>query len=256
MALPPQKFREIVFQILYSAAFSSSDTQETALMLMNELKVTKKSVLEAHEKVGKIHTQLPEIDEKIAAYSRMEHSIPSYIGTSWEALRSFSMDWHKQGIHSLIMKPLDLFQGLGVEKIDLLELDQSGLKERFLKKVRDNGGPIIVQPFIKAVHKGEVRSIFFAGKELGSILKVPPQGKFLANIAQGATYHAYTLTEDLRQICTDVSRCYEKDGILLIAFDILGNSLSEVNVTCPGLMVEVSNAIGKNVIDEIISHLT
>ncbi len=69
MALPPQKFREIVFQILYSASFPVPETEETALMLMNELKVTKKSVLEANEKVKKIEAKLPEIDEKIGAHA-------------------------------------------------------------------------------------------------------------------------------------------------------------------------------------------
>jgi N utilization substance protein B len=69
MALPPQKFREIVFQILYSSDFPGPETEETALMLMGELKVTKKSVLEANEKVKQIDSKLIEIDEKIATYS-------------------------------------------------------------------------------------------------------------------------------------------------------------------------------------------
>ena len=69
MALPPQKFREIVFQILYSSDFPSPETEETALMLMNELKVTKKSVLEANCKVAKINANLEIIDAKITACS-------------------------------------------------------------------------------------------------------------------------------------------------------------------------------------------
>ena len=69
MSLPPQKFREIVFQILYSSDFSASDGEETALMLMGELKVTKKSVLLALERVGQIGAKLTEIDEKITSAS-------------------------------------------------------------------------------------------------------------------------------------------------------------------------------------------
>jgi N utilization substance protein B len=69
MALPPQKFREIVFQILYSSDFPSPETEETALMLMGELKVTKKAVLEANGKVSHIAAKLSEIDEKISNYS-------------------------------------------------------------------------------------------------------------------------------------------------------------------------------------------
>lgn len=69
MALPPQKFREIVFQILYSSDFPGLDREETALMLMGELKVTKKSVLMAKEKVESIISKLTEIDEKITLCS-------------------------------------------------------------------------------------------------------------------------------------------------------------------------------------------
>src|SRR5437762_3191551 len=69
MALPPQKFREIVFQILFSSGFPGFETGETALMLMHELKVTKKAVLEAETKVKQIEEKLPEIDEKITAFS-------------------------------------------------------------------------------------------------------------------------------------------------------------------------------------------
>ena len=65
MALPQQKFREIVFQILFSALFEPEGANETALMLMAELKVTKRAVLEAGEKVSSILTKLDEIDEHI-----------------------------------------------------------------------------------------------------------------------------------------------------------------------------------------------
>lgn len=69
MALPPQKFREIVFQMLYSSDFPSPEGDETALMLMGELKVTKKAVLTAKERVEQILLRQSEIDEKISLYS-------------------------------------------------------------------------------------------------------------------------------------------------------------------------------------------
>ncbi len=65
MALPPQKFREIVFQIL----FSSDLTEETALMLMHELKVTRKAVLEANQMARNVREKLAQIDEKISLCS-------------------------------------------------------------------------------------------------------------------------------------------------------------------------------------------
>ncbi len=69
MALPVQKFREIVFQILYSTDFPDPEAEETALMLMAELKVTKRSVLLARERVGYIKEKISLIDEQITQFS-------------------------------------------------------------------------------------------------------------------------------------------------------------------------------------------
>ncbi len=69
MALPLQKFREIVFQVLYSRMFEACTAEETALMLMAELKVTKKSVLQARERAEEIEARLTEIDPKISLAS-------------------------------------------------------------------------------------------------------------------------------------------------------------------------------------------
>lgn len=96
MALPPQKFREIVFQILYSAGFPVPETEETALMLMNELKVTKKAVLEAHAKVKQIESKLPLIDEKIGAYST---------GYSFERISRVEKTILRLSLHELLFEP-------------------------------------------------------------------------------------------------------------------------------------------------------
>ena len=69
MSLPAQKFREIVFQILYSRTYASSDAEETGLMLMAELKVTKKSILEARSRVQLIEAQMARLDQEITAAS-------------------------------------------------------------------------------------------------------------------------------------------------------------------------------------------
>jgi N utilization substance protein B len=69
MSLPPQKFREIVFLFLYRYEFISSELEETSAMIMDQLKVTKKSVLEAYERSLLIQNRLIEIDEQIASAS-------------------------------------------------------------------------------------------------------------------------------------------------------------------------------------------
>lgn len=69
MALPPQKFREIVFQLLFSSDFASDEPEEMIALLMKELKVTKKTMLEATTRASLVMERLAEIDEKISAFS-------------------------------------------------------------------------------------------------------------------------------------------------------------------------------------------
>jgi N utilization substance protein B len=65
MPLPPQKFREIVFQLLYSQDFAQLDQDEYIPFIMKLLEVTRKSVTEAFQKILYITTLYPEIDERI-----------------------------------------------------------------------------------------------------------------------------------------------------------------------------------------------
>jgi glutathione synthase len=184
-------------------------------------------------------------NEKLYAYSS-EGSTPSYIGQSLDLAKTFvrSLD---PAAESIILKPMDLYSGIGVEK-----LAPEDWEKRFLEKVSELNGPIIVQPYVAAVTKGEIRSLYFKQKEIGTILKIPKQGAFLSNIAQGATFKKENLSPISRARCEKIVEELARHGVDWVAFDILGDAISEVNITCPGLLVEVSYAYGKNLADEII----
>ena len=178
-------------------------------------------------------------NEKILAYE-LKNSIPTYIGRDEKQFLEFVEQI--QSDH-LIFKPVDLYQGIGVEKVSV----DANLAKRFNDKVKELGSTVVVQPFIKQVEEGEIRSSFFMGEHMGSILKVPPKGEFLANIAQGAQFYKEELDSELLKECTSVCQNLRKQGIEWVAFDILGGKISEVNITCPGLVVEVSEAMQENI---------
>ncbi len=188
-------------------------------------------------------------NEKLHAYTQ-KSSLASYVGSSLDGFMEF-VNLMKKDNQELILKPLDLYQGYGVEKISISDPD---LKAKFEAKVKENNGAIVAQPFCADVVNGEIRSIYFKGRELGSILKVPKSGEFLANIAQGAAFHAIELTPALKKECDDICKELMDEGVDWVAFDILGNHVSEINITCPGLLVEVSFAHKKNLALEIIKE--
>ena len=187
-------------------------------------------------------------NEKLYAY-RTEGATASYVGQNLKLAQQFVQHLTPKP-SALILKPMDLYSGLGVEKLGL-----NNWEKRFEEKVVELQGPVIVQPFIEAVTSGEIRSIYFKGRELGTILKTPKDGEFLSNIAQGATFRKEVLTEKTRGQCEKIVKELMKYGVDWVAFDILGDSVQEVNITFPGLLVEVSFAYGRNLADEIIDLL-
>lgn len=189
-------------------------------------------------------------NEKLHAYIQ-NGALPSFVGSSTSGLKKF-LSTLPTNIDALIMKPVDLFQGMGVEKV---QRQENEIITMFERKIKESSGAIVVQPFVKEVAAGEIRSIYFKGIELGSILKVPKQGEFLANIAQGASYSAVKLSDKVKKQCDQITKELNAAGVPWVAFDILGEHVSEVNITCPGLLVEVSHAHNVNMAEKIADLL-
>jgi glutathione synthase len=187
-------------------------------------------------------------NEKLYAYRSMG-ATPSYVGSNVELAAEF-ISKLKPSPSAIIMKPMDLYSGIGVEKLGLNEW-----QARFDEKVKELKGPVIVQPFIESVMEGEIRSLFFKQQEIGTILKVPKEGDFISNIAQGASFRPAPLTELARSRCDAIVKELAAHGVDWVAFDILGDAVSEVNITCPGLLVEVSFALKKNLADVVIDMM-
>ncbi len=204
-----------------------------------------------HEGIRMINSPLGILsyNEKIFAYhyAKTEFKIPSVLGPSLENAMQFV---HKlpDTVTELILKPLDLFQGIGVVKVSR---SPAQFEKVFLEKCKEFNNLIVTQPFIPEVTSGELRSIFFQGHEIGTIVKIPKKGEFLANIAMGASYEKSQLTPGLAKECQRLCKILLERGVSWVAFDLLGGKISEVNITCPGLLYEVSQAYEKNLAEEM-----
>jgi len=187
-------------------------------------------------------------NEKLYAY-RSKGAVASFVGSNVKLAAQF-VEHLQPKPSALILKPMDLYSGIGVEKWPV-----TGWEERFEEKVNELNGPVIVQPFIEAVAQGEIRSLYFKGKEIGTILKTPKDGEFLSNIAQGATFGVHELSDLARSRAEAIVKELLNFGVDWVAFDILGDSITEVNITCPGLLVEVSYAHKKNLADVVIEMI-
>lgn len=190
-------------------------------------------------------------NEKLVAIKKREFSHPSFVGSSKKEFLKFVDSLEEMGFDEVILKPLDLYSGIGVEKAAI----DSFLADKFSSKVSEFHGAIVCQPFIRDVYNGEYRSIYFDGEEIGTILKKPNEGQFLANISQGAAFHKAPLSGEMKKICDQVAKELFADDVRFIAFDLLGGKINEVNITCPGLLVEVSHAYNQNLANIIADKL-
>lgn len=189
-----------------------------------------------------------QFNEKLLAYEQTG-AVNSWVGEDVQGFETFCETLRAQGTQDIVLKPLDLYSGIGVEKWAMNDL---GLSQRFRDKARDLGGPIVAQAFMPEVHQGEIRALYFAGKHLGSILKKPKAGEFISNIAQGAAFEPIELNPTIQKKCEAICARLSKEGVEWVAFDILGETPTEVNITCPGLLVEVSHAHNKNLASVLI----
>lgn len=178
-------------------------------------------------------------NEKISAYflAQEPHRFPSFVGCVGADLDSFLL--HQSPSEYFILKPLNLFQGEGVVKVSREQMLSRETQKELLKPYDF----FVLQPFATSLaEKGELRSLFYDGHHVGTILKIPPAGSFLANIAQGATFEAAPLQGSLYREASRLAQHFAGLGAPWIAFDLLDDKISEINMTCPGLLVEVLEA--------------
>ena len=191
-------------------------------------------------------------NEKITSFISDE-SIDTFIGSSPVEFLSIVEEYRNVGVKDLILKPIDLFQGIGVKKVSL-GLSRNELEKEFLDMVEEFKGPVISQPFQNEVISGEVRAIFYKHELVGAIKKTPVKGSYLANIAQGASFERIDLTKAQMTNCLKICQHLGSE-VPWVAFDIIGNKISEVNITCPGLLVEVSKALERNLASDIVEKV-
>ncbi|MFK7823389.1 MAG: hypothetical protein AB8G05_04500 [Oligoflexales bacterium] len=135
-----------------------------------------------------------------------------------------------------IIKPLDLYGGRGIFRINLVEISEQQAFERLQEASQKGHQMRLTQPFNQLIYEGEVRVFTIGGKALAWSLKKPSPGEFMANTSSGATIHAYKPSEALSKKVERIASTLLTKGIPLLGFDIIGDLVSEINITSPRLL--------------------
>ena len=176
---------------------------------------------------------LRSLNEKLAIFGFPHAAEAALVSSDPEELLEFISE---KCSGDAVLKPLLLFGGRGVERIELKKLSKSEILEMLRLETVNSTVARLVQPFNKAIFAGEVRAFSVGGLPLAWCLKKPAPGNFLANTRAGATLVEYEPTKEEVAMVTDVSTRLLAEGVYLIGFDLIGGALSEINLTSPRLL--------------------
>lgn len=136
-----------------------------------------------------------------------------------------------------VIKPLDLYGG---QKVFCVSNRTQHLMS-FTNIVTANGTEYaVVQKFIESVYSGDKRVFLVDGKPIGQMNRIPPAGEFRANIHLGATPQRCELNERDIEIIETISPKLCSLGLTMVSIDIIGDYLTEINVTSPSGIPEIN----------------
>ena len=141
----------------------------------------------------------------------------------------------------IIIKPLFGNGGAGVFHIEPDDENLNALIEMFTSRSRE---PIIVQRYLPEIRAGDKRVILIDGRAAGAILRVPAKGEARANLHAGARPMKTTLTPRERDICAAIGPTLKERGLIFVGIDVIGDYLTEINVTSPTGIQEVGRFDG------------
>ncbi|MEK1889299.1 MAG: glutathione synthase [Phyllobacterium sp.] len=144
----------------------------------------------------------------------------------------------------IILKPLYGNGGAGVFHLADGDRNLTSLLEMFGQMFRE---PIIAQRYLKDVRAGDKRIILIDGEPVGAINRVPSESDARSNMHVGGRAEKTDLTPREREICTRIGPSLRERGFILVGIDVIGDYMTEINVTSPTGVREVKRFGGADI---------
>ena len=178
--------------------------------------------------------------EKLAILEFAQFISPTLVTRSAEAVRSF----HAQH-RDIILKPLDGMGGMGIFRVKDDGLNLGAIIETLN---RDGAQTVMVQKFIPAIDQGDKRVLVIGGKVVPYCLaRIPQGGEVRGNLAAGGKGVAQAISARDQAIAEALGPILAQRGLLLVGLDVIGDCLTEINVTSPTCFQEIFDQTGFDV---------
>ena len=187
-------------------------------------------------------------NEKLAIAKFSQFTVPTMVTSDMARLHAF-IDLHKM----VIVKKLD---GMGGTSIFLVRADDPNRNAIIEVQTIDGSVSVMAQRYIPEITKGDKRVLVIDGKPVPFCLaRIPKEGETRGNLAAGGRGVAQPLSARDIEIAETLGPQLKADGLTIVGLDIIGDYLTEVNVTSPTCMVEIFDQAGFNTAALVIDAL-
>ena len=174
--------------------------------------------------------------EKLFVLRFKELMPPTLLSLDPTEIRAF---WQEHG--DIILKPLFGNGGAGVFRLRPGDENLNSLLEMYALVHRE---PVMVQRYLPEVRLGDKRIILVEGEPVGAVMRVPPEGEARANLHVGGRAQKTTLTAREREICAAIGPSLRQHGLVFVGIDVIGDYMTEINVTSPTGIQEIARLDG------------
>lgn len=154
----------------------------------------------------------------------------------------------------VVFKPLD---GMGGKSIFFVDESGQNLSVILDTLTQNESISIMAQVYIPEISTmGDKRILVINGEPfIYALARIPKEGEFRGNLAAGGQGKIVEITDRDKWICEQLKPILKEKGIYFAGLDVIGNYLTEINVTSPTCIREISNETGKDIADEYITFL-
>lgn len=185
---------------------------------------------------------LRDYNEKLIALNFRKFMPPTLVSSEPDRIAEFCRQ-----MGTCVIKSLESFQGKSVKKLDH-DTDPA------IQSYTENGRqPVMVQKFLDDVFTGDKRVILVGEKLLGAVLRKPKTG-FHANFANSQAIDT-VLTHQEQEAVAEIGPWLVERGIHFSGLDFIGGHLTEINITCPTGIVQMSEFANRNLAVEVVDYL-
>ena len=191
---------------------------------------------------------LREANEKLYALRFPEQIPQTLVSSDMRQLKAFMDELGGE----MIIKPLDSSGGSGVFYLSTQDRNTNSILEAATESGRKM---IMAQRYLPEIRQGDKRIIVLNGEPLGAVLRVPSEEEHRGNIHVGAQCVRAEITARDREICAALAPLLREDGLFFTGLDVIGNFLTEVNVTSPTGVQEINGLNGVRLETQILDFI-